>query len=59
MVLFNMIKKFTAKKLALKLNKMNIIKHIKSNSPQHMFSFCHNEEYIEESLKVFHWFANW
>jgi hypothetical protein len=41
---------FTANKLALNLDKTNIIKFITNNSPQYALSIGYDEKYVEESV---------
>jgi hypothetical protein len=43
---------FTANKLALNLDKTNIIKFITYNSPQHALSIGYNEKYIQASVNT-------
>jgi hypothetical protein len=47
-----MSKWFTANKLALNLDKTNIIQLITNNSQQYALSIGYNEEYIEESVNT-------
>jgi hypothetical protein len=41
---------FSVDKLALNLDKTNIIKFIINNLPQHNFSIGYKEKYVEESV---------
>jgi hypothetical protein len=50
--LSHMSKWFTVNKLALNLDKTNIIKFITSNSPQYALSIGYDENYIEESVNT-------
>lgn len=45
-VLSHMSKSFTANKLALNLNKTNVLKFITSNSPQYALTIGYDEKYI-------------
>jgi hypothetical protein len=47
-----MSKWFLANKLALNLDKTNVIKFITKNSPQHTFSIGYKERYIEEPVNT-------
>jgi hypothetical protein len=47
-----MSKWFTANKLALNLDKTNIIKFITNNSPKYALSTGYNGKYIQESVNT-------
>jgi hypothetical protein len=51
-VLSHMNKWFTANKLALNLDKINILKFITNNSPQYALCISYNGKYIEESVNT-------
>jgi hypothetical protein len=51
-VFSHMNKWFAAKKLALNLDKTNIIKFITSNSPQYPLNIGFNDKYIEEAVNT-------
>jgi hypothetical protein len=52
MVLSHLSKWFTANKLALSLDKTNIITLIRNNSPQYPLSIGYNDKYTEESVNT-------